>query len=339
MVDKPVEEKRTRVPVLSAFVDLIYGSLPAPTFQLPDGRLQPDFLMDTVPDILFVVVSLTLVLMVSFVYGERRALLECSLIPVLIHWFLFIAHGLPARSEKFFDLAGQLGISSMLAYSLVYMEKRSTRSYVVCTLVLLWSLRLGYFLFSRFLERGEDWRFIRARNYPGFHFFTWTCQGLWCFLQAHAVLALNHVNGPMGESHAFGSSMDYLGIFLWGIGLFIEAKADSQKLNFVRKYPFRQTRLWIDEGLWRYSRHPNFFGETLHWVGISVLCFAEIDTNSTAKYMCLFAPIFSAIFLMQTTVPWLDLLADEKYAGNRYYENYCASVSSYVLLPRRPIWL
>jgi steroid 5-alpha reductase family enzyme len=187
------------------------------------------------------------------------------------------------------------------------------------------------------LERGEDWRFIRARLYPGFHFFTWTSQGLWCFFQGQAILTLHHSRDTRNQ--ALGTPLDYLGVLVWALGLMIETIADQQKLDYVRRYPDRKTRKWIDEGLWSYSKHPNFFGESLVWVGISLLCLSGIGTETETLARVIFAPIFSAVFLMQTTVPWLDILAREKYRDEKGYDEYCRSVSSYILLPRRPEWL
>lgn len=327
---------------LSLLADFVCGTLPAPTFQLPDKRLQPDFLMDTFPNWFFFVISFGMVAGLEYALLESGGILwQACAIPILIHWILFFGHGLPARSEKYFDLAGQLGMSAMLAFSLMTRNRSSARSDLVYALALIWSFRLGYFLFTRFLERGEDWRFVRARKYPGFHFFTWTSQGLWCFLQGQSILALNNVTSPTYDNAPpLGTVLDYLGFICWAIGLGVETAADLQKLTFVRRYPNRRTRPWIEEGLWAYSRHPNFFGESLVWVGLALLTYSALDTsNSPEVAMCFFAPIFSAAFLMETTVPWLDILANEKYENEPGYKEYCRRVSKYVLLPQRPTWL
>jgi hypothetical protein len=76
-------------------LNLLYGSLPSPTFQLPDGRLQPDFLMDVVPDFLFFLVSFGMVFGLSLYcyHQENNILLSCSILPVMVHWVLYFAHG------------------------------------------------------------------------------------------------------------------------------------------------------------------------------------------------------------------------------------------------------
>ncbi|KAH9254880.1 hypothetical protein BASA81_007130 [Batrachochytrium salamandrivorans] len=311
-------------------MDLLYGSLPAPAFQLPDGRLQPDFLMDTVPDWLFAMVTLCIVGGVSYfnsvVFEGDLLVQQCLAIPLGVHWFLFFAHGLPQKSEKFFDLAGQLGICAMLAFAFWHRRNQELVGVVALGLILVWSSRLAWFLFSRMLERGEDWRFVRARKHPGYHFFAWTSQGLWCFCQAQAVLGLFLTSY---EKEMSNNWLAILGTVVWAIGFSLETVADAQKLAFVRLHPIREQRLWIDQGLWRYSRHPNFCGETLCWLGISLVC------HQAPFRQAVFAPVFSMLFLQQTTVPWLDLLADAKYHHHPSYAQYVANTSKYWLLPKR----
>lgn len=312
-------------------MDLLYGSLPAPAFQLPDGRLQPDFLMDTVPDWLFAAVTLGIVAAVfyanSVVFEDDLLAQQCLAIPLGVHWSLFLAHGLPQKSEKFFDLAGQVGICALLAFAFWHRRNQELAGVLALGLVLVWSSRLAWFLFSRMLERGEDWRFVRARKHPGYHFFAWTSQGLWCYCQAQAVLGL-----LLAASEDIEASTGWavaLGAVVWAVGFSLETVADAQKLAFVRQNPVREKRLWIDQGLWRYSRHPNFCGETLCWLGISLVC------HQAPIRQAAFAPVFSMLFLQQTTVPWLDLLADAKYQNHPGYAQYAATTSKYWLLPKR----
>lgn len=326
--------------IVSPVIDLFYGTLPTPTFQLPNGQLQPDFLMDTFPDAVFFIISFAIVGGLAWAVKEDMNMLFAIVIPVTIHWLLYFGHGLPKRSEKYFDLAGQLGFSALLTFSAFQRSAGSNRnrSNIICLLACIWSFRLGYFLFTRMLERGEDWRFVKARNYPGFHFFTWTSQGVWCYLQAQAILCLHH-KSSLDHPEPLGTPSDYAGLIIWAVGLIIETTADLQKLDYVRRNPDRATRKWIDEGLWSYSKHPNFFGETLVWVGLSLFCLSGVASTTEELARLLFAPVFSATFLMQTTVPWLDILAREKYRNDEAYSKYSREVSSYVPLPRRPEWI
>jgi steroid 5-alpha reductase family enzyme len=257
----------SRVPVLSLVVDAAYGALPAPFFVLPSGELAPDAMMRLVPGPALVLaavgVACGLAVAGSFV---SPVFAMAALVPVAVHWFLFAVHGYPYQSEKLFDLAGQLGFTAMSAFSAYrtpgYLE--DPRKQLAACLCLLWSVRLGYYLFARFLERGEDFRFVRARKHPGYHFFAWTMQGVWCFLQGLSLLLLNEHQPPAPSPLGV---LDLVGVAVWFASLSCESVSDIQKLGFVRRFPVRSKRPFIRQGLWAYSRHPNFAGEVCRWRG------------------------------------------------------------------------
>jgi steroid 5-alpha reductase family enzyme len=200
---------------------------------------------------------------------------------------------------------------------------------------LLWSIRLGYFLFTRFLERGEDWRFVKARKHAGYHLFAWTMQGVWCFIQGLSLLMVNEYGK---EAHQV-NLLDVIGIAVWSTSLAVEALADQQKLDFVRQYPDRETRPFIQTGLWAYSRHPNFAGETGCWVGLFIMSCSQLSDNPLYLAASFAAPMWSLVFLQQTTVPWLEVLADRKYGGEAEYQRFKRETSEYWVLPKRPAYL
>jgi steroid 5-alpha reductase family enzyme len=347
----PPPHRRSRIFLLSNVVDILYSSFPAPFFVIGGdkfkGELSPNVMMNKIDGRLLVGLSMLLTCgLVAFGYislGPSYGI--AAFIPVAVHWFLFLFHALPQHSEKYFDLAGQIGFSSMLFY--VALQEQGSlsihegRKLLTCILCFIWSFRLGWFLFTRMLERGDDFRFIEARNRPGFHFFTWTSQGMWCFMQGLSVLAL--LKSKSSLSPPLLTLTDVIGIIVWCWGIFIESLADSQKLAFVRRFPNRtKRRPYIHEGVWSYSQHANFCGETTCWIGICILSYAGIAYSPDLVQISIIAPIFSAMFLMQTTVPWLDVLADRKYAHGEYsaaYGEYKNKVSSYWVLPHRPLWI
>ena len=151
--------------------DALYGCLPAPFFVI-SGRLSPDLLMEEVPTPLFFVVGL-LCALGGFAVGLYSGFLGEAVIPVAVHWLIFFAHALPWRNEKYFDLAGQLAFSSAAIWSLAR-SQLSWRQLMVTVLCVIWSVRLGGFLFLRMLERKSDFRFVKARKFPGYLFFAWT---------------------------------------------------------------------------------------------------------------------------------------------------------------------
>jgi len=248
-----------------------------------------------------------------------------------VHWVIYFCHAYPYSSEKFFDLAGQIAFSTMALLSL-YGSIQNQRQVIVTVCCGLWSVRLGGFLFSRMLERKHDFRFVKARKYPGYCFFAWTCQGLWCFPVGLPLLQLHTQNSAPAWDY---SVCDCVGLLTFAAGLVLEAIADRQKLQFVRtraRAPHGQQ--WIDTGVWKYSRHPNFFGEVLIWVGVCVMCLPGCD-SWVAMAAAASSPVFSAVFLMQTSLPWLEAVADRKYGQDEGYRRYKHQTSVFVPLAPR----
>ena len=174
--------KRSRVFFLSLLLDVVYGTLPAPFF-VYNGQVAPSLMMKKVPGFLLATLSAGIfsgcVRMGEEIGGLSFAV--AALIPIAVHWVLFLTHAMPYRTEKLFDLAGQIGFYLMATYSfmLAKQNKLRPRQVVVTVLSLIWSFRLGYFLFMRFLERKADFRFVEARSRYGYHLFAWTSQGAW----------------------------------------------------------------------------------------------------------------------------------------------------------------
>jgi len=256
--------KRSRIPVVSNLVDCIYGCLPAPFF-VYNGQVAPSLMMNRIPGSALVVLSVGM--FVGLVYQANELLGfnfgVSAFIPVFVHWFLFFFHAVPNQSEKLFDLAGQIAFHAMAIFSFSIAMKRKNgphpRQVFTTILALLWSFRLGWFLFSRFLERRSDFRFIEARKKHGYHMFAWTSQGVWCFIQGLPLLLLNLVE-KTNDNHPGEplNRIDRLGWMLLLTGLAIETVADKQKLAFQRSYPKRSSRPFIQQGLWSLSRHPNY---------------------------------------------------------------------------------
>jgi steroid 5-alpha reductase family enzyme len=120
----------------------------------------------------------------------------------------------------------------------------------------------------------------------------------------------------------------YLGIIIWATGLVIETIADAQKFMFNND-PEKKGR-WIDEGLWHYSRHPNYFGEILCWIGIYVYAFyPEFEQGLVG----LISPLFIILLLLFISgIPLLEKASDEKWGHNHEYKKYKRTTS--VLIPK-----
>ena len=128
------------------------------------------------------------------------------------------------------------------------------------------------------------------------------------------------------ESAASSASVDLLdlvGFAIFLVGLFIETAADLQKSHFNQHVSSGQQHIWVDTGLWSISRHPNYFGENLVWLGMGLLSvggIAGISVSSVA--LAAVSPLWSLFFLVFTSLMLLEKRADTKWGRKLAYEEY-----------------
>lgn len=237
-------------------------------------------------------------------------------------WLAFVPAYL-SQSEKFFDLTGS--ITYVLATLLALWSNPAVtgRSWLLAVLVVVWAVRLGSFLFGRIQKAGKDIRFDQIK--PSFiRFLTvWTIQGLWVSFTAAAALAAL----ANQASHTLTWTA-WLGLVVWLVGFALEVTADVQKSRFNAQ---PANKGWfIRSGLWAYSRHPNYLGEILLWVGIAIIAAPMLQGW---QYITLLSPVFVAFLLLRVSgVPLLEAQADQKWGGQPEYETYKSQTP--ILWPR-----
>jgi len=141
----------------------------------------------------------------------------------------------------------------------------------------------------------------------------WSVSALWVFLtSANALTMIINNVGYSDDLYLF------LGLLLWLAGFSFEAIADEQKRRF--KSDVNNKDSFIRTGLWSISRHPNYFGEILLWIGMAVIAFPTLEGW---QYVTLISPFF--IYVLLTRVSGVNLLeqrADQKWGGDEDYEIY-----------------
>jgi steroid 5-alpha reductase family enzyme len=240
----------------------------------------------------------------------------------LIQWVAFI----PAytnQTEKFFDLTGSLTYISVSILALIFSPNLNSRSILLAILVIVWAGRLGTFLYRRIQKDGKDGRFDEIK--PNFLRFlnVWTIQALWVtFTAAAAFIAISASNEvPLGI-------LAIIGLLVWIAGFAIEAMADYQKSQF--KADPKNKGKFIDVGLWSKSRHPNYFGEIVLWIGVAIIAYPVLQGW---QLVGLISPIFVTLLLTKVSgVPMLENRADEKWGGQADYEAYKKNTP--VLIPK-----
>lgn len=245
------------------------------------------------------------------------------LLAFLIQWLAFIPAYLK-RTEKFFDLTGSITYITVMVVTTALAPTRDFRSWTLLVLVSIWAIRLGTFLFTRIKKAGEDRRFREIKeSFPRF-LQTWTLQGLWVTfsLAAALIVVTSEVRIPIDIFY-------WVGLIVWVIGFGIEAVADHQKNRF-REDPSNEGQ-FIRTGLWSWSRHPNYFGEIVLWIGVAIIALPVLKGWG---WVSLISPVFITILLTRISgVPMLEERADEKWGGQEDYEAYKRNTSVLVPLP------
>jgi steroid 5-alpha reductase family enzyme len=230
----------------------------------------------------------------------------------LIQWLAFIAAYL-LQTERFYDLTGSITYISVTIMAVLLSPVVDGRSIVLLVLVVIWAGRLGTFLFRRIQKAGKDARFddikvsfIRFLN-------AWTLQGLWVTLTLSAALA---AITTMKRKELGLCTL--IGFLVWAFGFGIEVTADAQKSRF-RADPENKGK-FINSGLWAWSRHPNYFGEIVLWIGMAIIA---LPVLRGWQWVTLISPVFVTLLLTRISgVPILEKRADEKWGGQEDYEAY-----------------
>lgn len=195
------------------------------------------------------------------------------------------------------------------------------RKVLITALASLWGLRLSLHLTWRNWGRGEDPRYGEWRKKSGERF--WLVSLFKVFiLQAVFLWAIALVLqwGQLSAQPAAFTVLDFLGIAVFGIGFFFEATSDFQLARF-KADPANKGRV-MDQGLWAYSRHPNYFGECLIWWGMFLITLSTPSSGWTV-----ISPVLiTAVLLKMTGVPLMEKTIVHTRPG---YSAYIARTNSF----------
>ena len=278
-----------------------------------------------------IIISFALVVAVgggnkSLEYNGYPILILCMVASFIVHWIIFIPSFL-AKTEKFYDITGTLAYiiilytaSALTSYSSgISLELRTK---IIIGMVSFWAIRLGVFLFIRVLRVGEDRRFREAKKSFSKYLVWWTMSGLWVFLTTANALTLIINNKKLDNKFLF-----YFGVIIWITGIVFEIIADEQKRRF--RLNKNNKGSFICTGLWSISRHPNYFGEIILWIGIAII---SLPTLHGFQYATLISPVF--IYFLLTRISGVNLLedsADKKWGEQPEYIKYKKNTS--ILVP------
>jgi len=257
-------------------------------------------------------------------FSSLSTLTKIGIIDVGIQWSAF---GLAAllQTERFYDFTGT-GSYIILGWYSYSKSNGLLRQKIVTGMMITWAFRLGTYLVRRIIRDKSDRRFDKVKSKPEIFFIYWTFQAVWVFLTALPVFILNQNN----DYNPRLNQNDYIGWALWAFGFTFEAIADQQKWNF-RSLKENKSK-FITSGLWKYSRHPNYFGEILLWIGTYMSCRSAYRGWENIGIL---GPIFVSYLLTRVSgIPMLERHMDKTWKGNLQYEEYKRRTS--ILIPMPP---
>ena len=264
--------------------------------------------------ILFSFIAFSISYLIAFL-TEISLVKSAVLFAFIIQWALFVPAFL-FKTEKFYDISGSFTYISIISY--VYYQSYLLKGFNLGNLILVffigfWAVRLGSFLFLRIHKAGEDKRFRLIKRSPTQFFMTWTLQGMWVSLCSACALTAMASDQGLIINNWF-----YIGSFLFLFGLAIEIIADYQKTIFRKDEKNKDN--FIKTGLWALSRHPNYLGEIILWLGISVISFSSL---SDWQYITLISPIFTYLLLVHISgVRILESNGKKKWGHLKNYNEY-----------------
>ncbi|MFH2020421.1 MAG: DUF1295 domain-containing protein [archaeon] len=226
------------------------------------------------------------------------------------------------KTDKLTDMS--YGVS-FIALALIFLKDFSLPKLILTGMIVVWAIRLVTYLLIRIRKIQKDKRFDGMREdffkFLGF----WLIQGISVFaVMVSSILYLTASTGLFNP----------IGILVWAIGLLIETFSDLQKYQFTNN-PKNKGK-WIASGLWKYSRHPNYLGEMLCWIGVYLFVFPGLSSLNRAN--ALISPVFIILLISFVSgIPILEKNADKKWSSDKKYIEYKKKTS--VLIPYQGLWL
>ncbi|MFN4151187.1 MAG: DUF1295 domain-containing protein [Candidatus Sericytochromatia bacterium] len=242
------------------------------------------------------------------------------ILSVFIFICTFFIIAIVKKDNSIIDIGWGLGFILISVISLSFINKLELKHLIINTLTIIWGLRLSIYLFIRNHKKGEDFRYKKWRdewkNYFIIRSFfqVFLLQGVFMI-----IIALPIINTNSSSNFNFQIN-DFLGILIWIFGFYFQAMSDYQLFKF--KKDIKNKNKIMRYGLWKYTRHPNYFGEAVMWWSIFI-----ISIGAKNELISLISPITINFLLLKVSgVPMLE----DKYKSNQEYLDYIKNTSSFI---------
>lgn len=243
-----------------------------------------------------------------------------GLIIILVLMFLLWLASLRLKNSSIVDIFWGAGFVILAwVYFFLSSEGFMPRKLLLSTLATIWGLRLSLYILLRNLGKPEDFRYQAWRREAGntwwwrSFFQVFLLQGILLWIISIPLLAGQFFHGP---DHL--SCLDFLGASAWLVGFFFEAVGDVQLARF-KADPANKGRV-MDRGVWRFTRHPNYFGDSAQWWGYYMMA------ASSGGWWTVFSPLLMTLLLLR--VSGVALL-EKSMSLRPEYEEYRKTTSAF----------
>lgn len=248
-----------------------------------------------------------------------------GLLPVLALMILLWLISIKLKNVGIVDIFWGIGFIILAIFYRLNTQGSPSRKNLLLILVCLWALRLAIHITSRNWGKGEDFRYRQFRQKYGPHRYWWIS-----FFQVFLVqgLLMWLISAPLLGAQFYSSRpgldiIDILGLLLWLTGFIFEAGGDLQLTRF-KKDPQNRGKI-MDRGLWKYTRHPNYFGDSCIWWAFGLLSAAG------GSLMPMYGPLLMTLLLLK--VSGVTLLEKTLRETKPQYRDYIAKTSAFFPLP------
>jgi steroid 5-alpha reductase family enzyme len=226
------------------------------------------------------------------------------------------------KNNSIVDIGWGMGFIFIAIILLLTTDRIDLKDLILCLIIFVWGLRLAFHIYSRSRGKEEDFRYAQWRKDWGKNaaviafFKVFMLQGLIMLIIAYPIMVVfNSLNDDL-------TAINFVGLSIFLFGILFESIGDNQLLRFKRNQENKGKI--ITSGLWKFTRHPNYFGEVVLWWGIGIFTIGS-DLYLTAFISPL---ILNLLLLYVSGVPMLE----KKYAGNKDWEDYKKITPTFVPL-------
>jgi steroid 5-alpha reductase family enzyme len=247
--------------------------------------------------------------------------LQALLVILILMTFLWIV-SIIVKNVSIVDIFWGLGFVITCCFYFLKTDGSDARKILLTTMVAIWGLRLSIYIAWRNKGKGEDFRYREFRRKYGENRYWWISFFQTFLLQGFLMWM---ISTPLLGAQYFGAYepigiFDYLGVIFWLIGFSFEAGGDFQLVKF-KSNPDNKGKI-LDTGFWKYTRHPNYFGDAAVWWGFGLICI------SAGTYFLVLGSLLMTALIIK--VSGVALLEKTLVAQKPQYKEYIEKTSAFI---------